>query len=80
MGKRSRKMPKIFNSFVLELETDYAQYVSRLDIAPMAAGQTKELPLLLRQETCWAQDYCLLFCETLSSSSVLGIEPRPCAY
>lgn len=40
MGKRSRKMPKTFNSFVLELETDYVQYVSRLGIAPMAAGQT----------------------------------------
>lgn len=80
MGKRSRKMPRTFNSFVLELETDYAQYVSRLDIAPMAAGQTKELLLLLGQEACWTPNYCLLFCEMLSSSSALGIEFRPHAY
>lgn len=79
MGKRSRKMPKTFNSFVLELETDYVQYVSRLGIVPMAAGQTKELLLFLGQEACWAPDYCLLFCEMLSSSSVLSIKPRPCA-
>lgn len=79
-------MPKTSDNFMLVLESDCGRYVSRLDVASNAAGQTKELLLLLvlwagtKHEGCTALDYGLLPCQTLSSSSILGIELRPCGY